>query len=284
MTGYLGLHEPLKSLGTDVPTLIALLVCLIPTTIGALLAAIGIAGMDRALQANIIAKSGKAVELAGDIDVVLLDKTGTITLGNRHATKFLPIGDVLADGARPAGGAGLGRRRDARGQEHRRACAKKLRQSRRMQAPDGADVRAVHRADAHERRRSAGRRPDPQRRLRRDRRLTSRAQGGVVPGELQTVGRTASPRRARRPWSWPRATTVAGVIVLEDILKPGMKERFAQPAQDGPADRHDHRRQPADRGGHRRAGGRRRFPRPGDARDEARLSSARSRPRASSSP
>jgi K+-transporting ATPase ATPase B chain len=84
--------EPLKSLGTDVPTLIALLVCLIPTTIGALLAAIGIAGMDRAMQANIISKSGKAVELAGDIDVVLLDKTGTITLGNRHATKFFPVG------------------------------------------------------------------------------------------------------------------------------------------------------------------------------------------------
>src|ERR1700747_3115154 len=89
---YLGLTDPLKSLGTDVPTLIALLVCLIPTTIGALLAAIGIAGMDRALRANVLAKSGKAVETAGDIDVVLLDKTGTITVGNRHATEFLPVG------------------------------------------------------------------------------------------------------------------------------------------------------------------------------------------------
>ena len=89
---YLGISEPLKSLGTDVPTLVALLVCLIPTTIGALLAAIGIAGMDRALQANIIAKSGKAVETAGDIDTVLLDKTGTITVGNRHATEFEPVG------------------------------------------------------------------------------------------------------------------------------------------------------------------------------------------------
>ncbi len=74
------------------PTLIALVVCLIPTTIGALLAAIGIAGMDRAMQANIIAKSGKAVELCGDIDVILLDKTGTITMGDRHATRFLPVG------------------------------------------------------------------------------------------------------------------------------------------------------------------------------------------------
>jgi K+-transporting ATPase ATPase B chain len=92
MMAYLGIPQPVKSLGTDVPTLVALLVCLIPTTIGALLAAIGIAGMDRALQANILAKSGKAVETAGDIDIVLLDKTGTITVGNRHATKFLPVG------------------------------------------------------------------------------------------------------------------------------------------------------------------------------------------------
>ena len=97
MIGYLGISEPLRSLGTDVPTLVALLVCLIPTTIGALLAAIGIAGMDRALQANIIAKSGKAVETAGDIDTVLLDKTGTITVGNRHATEFVPVGNYTVE-------------------------------------------------------------------------------------------------------------------------------------------------------------------------------------------
>ncbi len=97
MMGYLGMQEPLHSLGTDVPTLIALLVCLIPTTIGALLAAIGIAGMDRALEANIIAKSGKAVETAGDIDVVLLDKTGTITLGNRRAVEFIPAENVTPE-------------------------------------------------------------------------------------------------------------------------------------------------------------------------------------------
>ncbi|NNM58504.1 MAG: potassium-transporting ATPase subunit KdpB [Legionellales bacterium] len=96
MTTYLGVKEPLRGLGTDIPTLIALLVCLIPTTIGALLAAIGIAGMDRALQANIIANSGKAVELAGDVDIVLLDKTGTITLGNRSATHFVPVSKYSA--------------------------------------------------------------------------------------------------------------------------------------------------------------------------------------------
>ncbi|WP_447979843.1 potassium-transporting ATPase subunit KdpB [Candidatus Nitrospira bockiana] len=86
-----------------VTVLIALLVCLIPTTIGALLSAIGIAGMDRMVQANVIATSGKAIEAAGDVDVLLLDKTGTITLGNRQATAFLPAQGVdekaLADAA-----------------------------------------------------------------------------------------------------------------------------------------------------------------------------------------
>src|SRR6188474_237622 len=80
-----------------VTVLVALLVCLIPTTIGGLLSAIGIAGMDRMIQANIIATSGRAVEAAGDVDVLLLDKTGTITLGNRQATAFVPVGGVKAE-------------------------------------------------------------------------------------------------------------------------------------------------------------------------------------------
>jgi len=92
-----------KGSPVTVTVLIALLVCLIPTTIGALLSAIGIAGMDRMVQANVIAMSGKAVEAAGDVDVLLLDKTGTITLGNRQATAFLPAEGVsdqaLADAA-----------------------------------------------------------------------------------------------------------------------------------------------------------------------------------------
>ncbi|WP_277111727.1 potassium-transporting ATPase subunit KdpB [Chryseobacterium taklimakanense] len=77
-----------------IAALISLFVCLIPTTIGGLLSAIGIAGMDRALRANVITKSGKAVETAGDIDVLLLDKTGTITIGNRKATNFWPANEV----------------------------------------------------------------------------------------------------------------------------------------------------------------------------------------------
>jgi len=119
----------------EIPTLIALLVCLIPTTIGALLAAIGIAGMDRALMANIIAKSGKAVELAGDIDTLLLDKTGTITIGQpqgdpvRSAWRF-----VTARGG-PGGRPGVDGRPDARGQEHPRAGT--AANGRRWRSPPG---------------------------------------------------------------------------------------------------------------------------------------------------
>jgi K+-transporting ATPase ATPase B chain len=78
----------------NIPTLTALLVCLIPTTISALLNAVGISGMDRLIRRNVISKSGRAVEAAGDIDLLILDKTGTITLGNRMATAFLPVADV----------------------------------------------------------------------------------------------------------------------------------------------------------------------------------------------
>ncbi len=85
-----------KGIPVPLTILVALLVCLIPTTIGALLSAIGIAGMDRLIQANVIATSGRAVEAAGDVNVLLLDKTGTITLGNREATDFLPAPGVTA--------------------------------------------------------------------------------------------------------------------------------------------------------------------------------------------
>ena len=87
----------------SVAVLVSLLVCLIPTTIGGLLSAIGIAGMDRVMQHNVLAMSGKAVEAAGDVNSLLLDKTGTITLGNRQAVEFLPVNGVtdeeLADAA-----------------------------------------------------------------------------------------------------------------------------------------------------------------------------------------
>ena len=137
--------------------LVALLVCLIPTTIGALLSAIGIAGMDRLVQRNVLAMSGRAVEAAGDVNTLLLDKTGTITLGNRQAAEFLPAPGRDGRAARRRRADHEPRRRDARGPLDRRAREGALRAARPR--PRGCRVRAVHRADAHERRRP--RRPQP---------------------------------------------------------------------------------------------------------------------------
>jgi K+-transporting ATPase ATPase B chain len=107
MGHYSALVSGAKGSGTvSVVILVSLLVCLIPTTIGALLSAIGIAGMDRLVQRNVLAMSGRAVEAAGDVQTLLLDKTGTITLGNRMASRFIPVGDhdeqALADAAQLA--------------------------------------------------------------------------------------------------------------------------------------------------------------------------------------
>ena len=118
----------------DVLVLVALLVCLIPTTIGALLSAIGIAGMDRMVQRNVLAMSGRAVEAAGDVATLLLDKTGTITLGNRQATAFLPLPGVLEQRAGRCRAALEPRRRDAGGAVDRRARRGALR-------PPGAGAR-----------------------------------------------------------------------------------------------------------------------------------------------
>ena len=110
--------------------LVALLVALIPTTIGALLSAIGIAGMDRLVQRNVLAMSGRAVEAAGDVNTLLLDKTGTITIGNRQASEFLPVRGVtaaeLADAAQLSSMADYtpeGRSIVGAGQERSTACA-----------------------------------------------------------------------------------------------------------------------------------------------------------------
>ena len=135
-----------------VTVLVSLLVCLIPTTIGGLLSAIGIAGMDRVMQHNVLAMSGKAVEAAGDVNTLLLDKTGTITLGNRQAVEFIPVDGVteaeLADAAQLSSLADetpegrcivvLAKEKyDLRGREV---------------AEHEAAVHPLHRADAHERR------------------------------------------------------------------------------------------------------------------------------------
>ena len=143
--------------------LVALLVCLIPTTIGALLSAIGIAGMDRLVQHNVLAMSGRAVEAAGDVNTLLLDKTGTITLGNRQAAEFLPVAGTRgarARGRRPALQPG---RRDPRGPLHRRARQAAVRAARaRRGRAARRRLRALHRADPDVRGRPRRRSPDPQ--------------------------------------------------------------------------------------------------------------------------
>jgi K+-transporting ATPase ATPase B chain len=222
MMGYLGIQEPLRSLGTDVPTLIALLVCLIPTTIGALLAAIGIAGMDRALQANIIAKSGKAVELAGDIDVVLLDKTGTITIGNRNATNFMPIGKYsAADVARLAA---LSSTADEtpEGKSIVRLFEKQTETSA-VVPPDAnfipftAQTRmsGINLPDGGQIRKGA---PDAIIKFVED-------NNGVIPDDLNAMVYAIASKGAT-PLLVADGAHIAGAIVLEDILKPHMHERF----------------------------------------------------------
>jgi K+-transporting ATPase ATPase B chain len=226
MMGYLGVSEPLRSLGTDVPTLVALLVCLIPTTIGALLAAIGIAGMDRALQANIIAKSGKSVETAGDIDIVLLDKTGTITVGNRHATDFKPVGDysqlrlaLLAGLAsttdetpegksivRAAQALGVGTKELTVPGEARFINFSAQTRMSGVDLPNGTSIRKGA--------------PDSVMAFVRER-------DGIIPAKLQeTVDSVAS--KGATPLVVAEGARIAGVVVLEDILKTGMSERFAR--------------------------------------------------------
>ena len=125
----------------SVTTLIALLVALIPTTIGALLSAIGIAGMDRLVRRNVLALSGRAVEASGDVDVLLLDKTGTITLGNRQASRVHPDARRRRARAGRGGAARLAGRRDARGPLDRRARQAVRHPRARARAARG-DVRA----------------------------------------------------------------------------------------------------------------------------------------------
>lgn len=223
MTAYVGETTRLQSLGTDIPTLVALLVCLIPTTIGALLAAIGIAGMDRALRANILAKSGKAVEVAGDVDTLLLDKTGTITLGNRRATQFLPLGDLAA--------AEVGRLAALASVADQTPEGKSIVDLYRRQpgiaavvAPEGAKfvefsaqtrMSGVDLPDGRNIRKGA---PDTV--MKHVRQLG----GTVPPGTEEQVNAAAN--QGATPLLVCDGSRIAGVVVLEDILKPGIAERF----------------------------------------------------------
>jgi K+-transporting ATPase ATPase B chain len=224
MKDYLGAAEAVKSLGTDVPTLVALLVCLIPTTIGALLAAIGIAGMDRALRANIIAKSGKAVEVAGDVDTLLLDKTGTITVGNRRATQFVPLGEDSAAAVGQLASLASVADQTPEGKSIVELHQKTSEGRQPADVPSGARfveftaqtrMSGIDLPDGRSIRKGAA-----------DAVLRHIRQGnGRLPGNVQAQVDAVAARGAT-PLLVCEGSRLAGMVVLEDVLKPGMRDRF----------------------------------------------------------
>ncbi|MBK1679578.1 potassium-transporting ATPase subunit KdpB [Rhodocyclus tenuis] len=204
--------------------LVALLVCLIPTTIAGLLSAIGVAGMSRMLQANVIATSGRAVEAAGDVDVLLLDKTGTITLGNRQAAAFLPADGVseaeLADAAQLASLA------DETPEGRSIVVLAKQRFQLRERELAGIDARFVH--FSAQTRMSGVDLGDREIRkgaadaIRRHVEALGASFPRSVAEQVDAVARLGS-----TPLVVADGTRVLGVIELKDIVKGGIKERFA---------------------------------------------------------
>jgi K+-transporting ATPase ATPase B chain len=213
----------------SVPVLIALLVCLIPTTIGGLLSAIGIAGMDRVLQRNVLAMSGRAVEAAGDVDVLLLDKTGTITLGNRMATAFLPAAGVKPE--RLADAAQLASLADETPEG--RSIAVLAKQEFNLRAREVAELHANFIAFSAQTRMSGVDFPhsQPARSIRKGAADAIRAYvdklGGTFPKE---VGRGVEEisRSGGTPLVVTENREVLGVVHLKDVVKGGIKERFAR--------------------------------------------------------
>jgi potassium-transporting ATPase ATP-binding subunit len=211
--------------GTEIPipVLIALLVCLIPTTIGALISAIGIAGMDRLVQHNVLAMSGRAVEAAGDVHTLLLDKTGTITLGNRQATELVPISGVtegeLADAAQLASLADEtpeGRSIVVLVKEKYRIRGRELAEKEAAFVPFTAQTRMSGiNLDGREIRKGAAEAIA----------AYVRANGGTVSAELQTVVDRIA-RSGGTPLVVAERARTLGVVHLKDIVKGGMRQRF----------------------------------------------------------
>ncbi|MBB5192749.1 K+-transporting ATPase ATPase B chain [Silvimonas terrae] len=230
----------------SITVLIALLVCLIPTTIGGLLSAIGVAGMSRMMQANVIATSGRAVEAAGDVDVLLLDKTGTITLGNRQASAFIPAPGVteqeLADVAQLASLADetpegrsivvLAKERfNLRGRELKDALFIPFTAQTRMSGVD-LGVQAAHKAHEGDIAVAA----PATRQIRKGSADAIRKHMQTVGGDFpKAVGDAVDDvaRRGATPLVVADGTKVLGVVELKDIVKGGIKERFAELRQMG---------------------------------------------------
>jgi K+-transporting ATPase ATPase B chain len=209
----------------SITVLVALLVCLIPTTIGGLLSAIGIAGMDRMIQANVIATSGRAIEAAGDVDVLLLDKTGTITLGNRLASSFISAPGVaveeLADAAQLASLADE--------TPEGRSIVVLAKQQYGIRGRDLAAIGARFIAFSAQTRMSGvdfdGRRVRKGAADAIDRWLVSL--GGAMPAEVQRAVESIA-RRGATPLVVADGARALGVVELKDIVKGGIRERFAE--------------------------------------------------------
>jgi potassium-transporting ATPase ATP-binding subunit len=214
----------------SITALIALLVCLIPTTIGALLSAIGVAGMSRMMQANVIATSGRAVEAAGDVDVLLLDKTGTITLGNRQASAFIPAKGVteqaLADAAQLASMADE--------TPEGRSIAVLVKQKFNLREREMSTLNAHFVAFTAQTRMSGIDLDAPDGTKRQVRKGAGDAirkhiesLGAIFPAEVQAAADDAA-RRGSTPLLVADGSKVLGVVELKDIVKGGIKERFAE--------------------------------------------------------
>jgi K+-transporting ATPase ATPase B chain len=205
-----------------------LFVCLIPTTIGGLLPAIGIAGMDRALRANVLAKSGRAVEVAGDVDILLLDKTGTITVGARQATQLAPLRGVSAARLREA--AVLASLEDPT-PEGRSIVALARAEGSGGGGAAGATFEAVLGQHAH-----VGRGPPDGRRMRKG---AVSAIGAWIDGPGRRGAGASSPgggggRAARRHAAGRgEGARCSGVVALSDVLKPGIEGALCPAACDG---------------------------------------------------
>jgi K+-transporting ATPase ATPase B chain len=214
-----------KGSPVTVTVLVALLVCLIPTTIGALLSAIGIAGMDRMIQKNVIAMSGRSVEAAGDVDVLLLDKTGTITLGNRQATTFVPAAGVtegvLADAAQLASLADE--------TPEGRSIVVLAKERYQLRERDVQKLGATFVAFTAQTRMSGVNLNGRQ--IRKGAAEAIEAYVGQQGGALPTDVRSVVDRIAKEggtPLVVADGAKVLGVIQLKDIVKGGIRERFGE--------------------------------------------------------
>jgi potassium-transporting ATPase ATP-binding subunit len=205
----------------SVIVLTALLVCLIPTTIGALLSAIGIAGMDRLVQRNVLATSGRAVEAAGDVSTLLLDKTGTITFGNRRATELIPVGQsTVADLARAARLSSL-----ADGTPEGRSIVELCTTEHGLPAtPTEHEMTGVFAAFTAQTRMSGVDLDGTS--VRKGAASAVKAWvGGTVPAEVDQIVDKIS-AEGGTPLVVAEGDTIRGVIRLSDVVKPGMRERF----------------------------------------------------------